>query len=494
MGFSSVPDEFKKATEKGGVLTLGGVLFAFIIIVMEVQSLFTQQLVSSLVLDSEANSTAVLRYDITMHNLNCKYLNVQINDAFGTQHQEAASLWTRYTDLDENGRDLNEAPKNKEEKDEEVAAAEKAKADAAAKEMDADWASSSDGFQHRSFDKMIAFHDFHFVNFFAGWCHHCRHFSPTWKKFAAELDMKPIFQDRNGKPAFVKLIKVNCVDFEQACHSQRVAAYPTIRFYTKDANWVEYDNSRSPEDMRKFLEGEILKVVATEDGLTVAGGSLNTMKARGCRVRGDYNVPRVPGEFHLMATGKGSTALDPRRTNVSHTVTKLNFVGYDEKTGLKARIFNVRQNMKKWFPEIREKLWTQMAPLDGRSFPMVKEGHSMQHYMRVVMNRWVDGELFFTFASADRAAEAKAHDFDWYFEMNDEDAAVPQAKFFFDIDPITVQYTIMKKTFAEVLASIVSLLGALFLFLRTADVLSDVTVSATKKFILKERRSGGHLD
>ena len=39
-----------------------------------------------------------------------------------------------------------------------VAAAEKAKAEADAKEMDADWASSSDGFQHRSFDKMIQFH------------------------------------------------------------------------------------------------------------------------------------------------------------------------------------------------------------------------------------------------------------------------------------------------------------------------------------------------
>ena len=34
-----------------------------------------------------------------------------------------------------------------------------------------------------------------------------------------------LFKDRAGKPAFVKLIKVNCVDFEQACHSQRVAAY-----------------------------------------------------------------------------------------------------------------------------------------------------------------------------------------------------------------------------------------------------------------------------
>ena len=38
--------------------------------------------------------------------------------------------------------------------------------------------------------------------------------------------------------------------------------------------------------MRKFLEGEILKVVATEDGLTVAGGSLNTMKARGSAAGG----------------------------------------------------------------------------------------------------------------------------------------------------------------------------------------------------------------
>merc|ERR1711861_22762 len=164
--------------------------------------------------------------------------------------------------------------------------------------------------------------------------------------------------------------------------------------------------------MRAFLEAEILKSIATENGVTLASNSLNSMKARGCRVRGDFHVPRVPGEFHLMATGKGASALDPRLTNVSHTVTKMGFVGFDESTGLKARIFDVRQSIKRRFPAQRDKLWNQMAPLDGRSFAMQKQGTNLQHYMRVVMNRWIDGELFFTFTSADRSSEAKPHEFD----------------------------------------------------------------------------------
>lgn len=172
----------------------------------------------------------------------------------------------------------------------------------------------------------------------------------------------------------------------------------------------------------------------------------------------------------------------------------MGFVGYDESTGLKARIFNVRQSMKRSFPLEREKLYGQMAPLDGQSFPMLKQGHSLQHYMRVVMNRWIDGELFFTFTSADRAAEAKPQEYDWYFNLDEEDARVPQAKFFYDIEPVTLEYRVLKKTFREVLSSVISLLGALFIFLRTADVLCDVSVATTKKYILKERRRGGHLD
>lgn len=491
---NSIPEEFKKATAKGGLLTVGGCALGLIIMVMEMKSLFDQTLVNSLTLDTDANSTAILRVDVTMHQLQCKYMTVTVNDAFGTKNQDSTALWVKYSDLDENGREIfPKKDKDEREKTEVEEKVEPPKVEEE-KELDSDWASSSDGFKHRSFDAMIKYHDFHFVNFFAGWCHHCRAFSPVWKSFADEVDMKPIFKDRAGRSTMVKLIKVNCVDFDQACASQRVGAYPTIRFYTKEGNWREYDDHRDLAHMRAFLEEEIRKSVATEEGFTLAGSSMHTMKARGCRVRGDFHVPRVPGEFHLMATGKGTTALDPRLTNVSHTVTKMGFVGYDESTGLKARIFNVRQSMKRSFPNAREKLYAQMAPLDGQSFPMLKQGHSLQHYMRVVMNRWIDGELFFTFTSADRASEAKVREYDWYFNLDDEDARVPQAKFFYDIEPVTLEYRVLKKSFREVLSSIVSLLGALFIFMRTADVLCDVSVATTKKYILKERRRGGHLD
>merc|ERR1711964_255427 len=109
-----------------------------------------------------------------------------------------------------------------------------------------------------------------------------------------------------------------------------------------------------------------------------------------------------------MATGGGAggVSLDPRMTNASHHVAKFAFVGYDESTGLKSRFFNVRQQMKRQFPAQREQLWNAMAPLDNRTFTMTQSGYSPQHYLRVVLNRWVDGELFYTFTAANRLTEA----------------------------------------------------------------------------------------
>merc|ERR1719163_2465619 len=115
---------------------------------MEMKSLFNMTLVNSLKLDTDANSTAILRVDVTMHELQCKYMTVTVNDAFGTKNQDSTALWVKYSDLDENGREIF-PKKDKEAKDEKKEAEEKAPDAAAAeqdKELDADWASSSDGF------------------------------------------------------------------------------------------------------------------------------------------------------------------------------------------------------------------------------------------------------------------------------------------------------------------------------------------------------------
>merc|ERR1719172_488992 len=149
---NSIPEEFKKATAKGGLLTVGGCALGLIIMVMEMKSLFDQTLVNSLTLDTDANSTAILRVDVTMHQLQCKYMTVTVNDAFGTKNQDSTALWVKYSDLDENGREI--FPKKDQSKDAQQEAEKKEPEEKVdekkieqEKELDSDWASSSDGFQ-----------------------------------------------------------------------------------------------------------------------------------------------------------------------------------------------------------------------------------------------------------------------------------------------------------------------------------------------------------
>merc|ERR1719346_728933 len=99
-------------------------------------------------------------------------------------------------------------------------------------EMDSDWSSSHDGFQHKSFDEVIAAHDYTFINFFAGWCSHCRVFAPAWAELAEKVHGngadKPAqtFKDREGVDRNVRLIKMNCVDFQNLCNDKGIDAYP----------------------------------------------------------------------------------------------------------------------------------------------------------------------------------------------------------------------------------------------------------------------------
>ncbi|CAK0850971.1 unnamed protein product [Prorocentrum cordatum] len=62
---------------------------------------------------------------------------------------------------------------------------------------------------------VIDAHDYTFVNFYADWCPHCRAFGPTWTSFEEKLNSaeEPVV-DADGMKANVRVLKINCVDFE----------------------------------------------------------------------------------------------------------------------------------------------------------------------------------------------------------------------------------------------------------------------------------------
>lgn len=60
------------------------------------------------------------------------------------------------------------------------------------------------------------------MDFFAPWCVWCQRLAPTWEKFAEDVEA-------NNVP--ITVAKVDCVAEPELCKSQRVMAFPTLRFF-----------------------------------------------------------------------------------------------------------------------------------------------------------------------------------------------------------------------------------------------------------------------
>ncbi len=108
--------------------------------------------------------------------------------------------------------------------------------------------SRPDQFKHTDFDSVIRYHDFTFINFYAEWCIHCRRFAPIWIEAEDRADQIR-FTDANGYEVVVKLLRINCVQFEGVCNAAGIRGFPTVRMYKKDGTFSGYNGERRVENI-----------------------------------------------------------------------------------------------------------------------------------------------------------------------------------------------------------------------------------------------------
>merc|ERR1711979_112193 len=161
------------------------------------------------------------------------------------------------------------------------------------------------------------------VNFYADWCPHCRMFSETWGKFEEKVNSEADkIVDANGVQANVRVLKMNCVDFEETCQAQRVGSFPTIRFYrrgAKEREFNEYHGPRTVDALSSFAHAQVAKRHLH------SGAQYHDVFAEGCRLSGHLEVARVPGTLHLQAVHPKDKNLNLAFTNVSHHVHHFSF-------------------------------------------------------------------------------------------------------------------------------------------------------------------------
>lgn len=449
--FRVVTAEYSKGTAAGGFFTAVAYVIIALILVSEFRDFMSTSTQSNMLMDYDHREKLVqINFDILVYDLPCKYAKVHVYDKFGEEKMNTTDAF-KFHEVTREGRSRGRIYTA-----EEVAALEQEEmtvdmTDDEKQEYDSDWSSTSDQFKHNDFKHVITFHDYSLILFYADWCVHCRQFHPTWNKAVAELSEKKQFKDGDGRTKTVKLLKVNCVDFQPLCTENQIMGYPALRLYKRDGKFEPFQKRRSLENITDFV---------TE---TVKKSHLITAKHHsifdsGCRIQGNLKVPRVPGHFHIQAEDHdGQLNLNPALTNVSHMVTHLSF------GDLAANAWAITSSIPK-------DVLDQIAPIDGKRFIVQRFHESPQHQLKVVATRLPGGPIVYQMAHTDRTRR-----------LPREKNLPPQARFTYDFSPLSMVLTEKKKRWYEFLTSVFAIIGGTYTVI---ELFSGTVVTATN--IVKE--------
>lgn len=458
--FRTVSKEISAGTVTGGVCTLVAYLLLVLLLFAEVVSFLSDDLGTDVVLDEmpqgPGDRTTLLHFDITMLDLPCKNLRINVLNKYGPEKLEDTLVeQTKYLSVDHAGNEKGSVYSH-----EEIAALEQADliselTDDEKAALDSDWGSTTDHFKHQDFESVIKLHDFTFINFYAMWCSHCRNFYPMWMEMTESLGEKATYLDADGQERKVKFLHVNCVDFQDLCREQQVMEFPTLRFYKTDGSF-ERLTTRGRDTVQSFLAMS----VKHSHHITAQH---HAMFKEGCRASGSLVVPRVPGHFDIQAQSAQGIDLDPALTNVSHIVHALYFGEPDSSL----------------FPHdpLRDEIFANVNPLAGQTFRTARFHEAAQHYLQVVSTKVKDKPLFFQITHTDRirrlSSAADRH-------------LVPSARFTYEFSPLSVRVKRKGKRWYQFLTSLLAILGGTFTTVQACSGAVDSVGSVVKEALGKQ--------
>jgi len=469
-----------ESTAAGGGFTLLAYVAMLLLFILELFSYLGDSPTSELWLDkalddpySLDNSVMRINFDIDMYSIECHNLQVAVIDPLDGQpvralqrdyslrpvdfykDPEAPTLEkpvTRVTGVEE------EKEKDRHKLEEQ---------DGGAQELDADWASSHDGFKHQHFDHVIKYHDFTVINFFAEWCSHCRQFSPTWRAIAEDIE-NTNYLDAGGDKKVVKGLKMNCVDFKTTCRQEGIRAFPTIRVYRSDGRSVAFADRRTQEDILGWVEKSVKGHV--ENDYIEKHAQLQT----GCRAYGHVVMPKVPGYLEFFAGG-GNHALDPTMTNVSHYVRHLSFSSPTDTAGY----FGQYRSWAAFGLPKGQRVFTH--PVDGKKF-CTKEAHqTFEHHIQVVSTLSSYGQTY-QFQHYERLS------------ISSNQSEVPQARFHFDIDTFAIKIMDSDKSMYQFATSTMAILGGTFVMIKLLHTGTHAAAKVAAKAIAPRKNARKHVN
>eukprot|EP01083_Nonionella_stella_P020772 57646_1 len=455
--FRKIPTELTNPTMHGAYLTILAYSIMALLFFMEFHAYLTTSATKTVELDSHYAQHIWIDFDVVMHELPCKYTKVVVRDIVGQQELDILDQRVTKERTDVRSGNFkgihNELNIGQDKGGGDRHNGHNAQGEWEHPELESDWITTSDEFKHTDFDAVIKYHDFTFINFYAEWCIHCRRFAPTWIEAESRADALT-FRDKNRNEVIAKLLRINCVSFQEVCARLGIRAYPTVRMYKRDGTFAVYHGERKLDPIldffRKFVESEAIQV---ESEMVSHHSSIE----EGCRVHGELKVRRVPGYF-LLEADSTLDSLEPAMTNVSHRVNHLWFL--DDRQALKNYVKNTARHVTK-------DILKNVQPMKQSEFAAYKAHMAPQHYLNVIPTIFDDTVIVYQSTVQSHIADVAPTD-------------IPQARFSYQFSPMTIKVSTKGRPFYDFLTSVFAIVGGTYTFVSLVDRFWDTMSSKYK--------------
>lgn len=443
--YRHIPKDLTEGTRIGTIMSLFAILITILLFIAETVAFFKTDITTEIVIDGNKDHQLQLDFNITLNNLHCDFVSVDVWDILGTNRQDITRNIEKWqVNHDGSSRVFvggsQDSPEVLHEEHDETL-----------DELHADGIHAVD-LNPSNFKQFLTTTKVAFVDFYAPWCIWCQRLQPTWEKFAEKVE-------EYGLPLLVG--KVDCVQHEDLCEKYGIIAFPTLRWYeNSEPSIPDYKMDRTVSSLIEYSRykldistglGYLEQQIEGKDQLgKIKNHNIPKITdSDGCQVSGSLMINRVPGNFHIEAKSK-SHNLNAAMTNLTHRVNHLSF------GTTKSSSSNFVQSILKEVPES----FQNFSPIDGIVYVTNGFHQAHHHYIKVVSTHIKTGEknlaVMYQFLEQSQIVLY-------------ENTEVPKATFTFDLSPMGVIVGKKRRKLYEYLTSLLAIIGGTFSFLGLID-------------------------
>lgn len=484
--YRKVPTDLLEGTRRGSIMSYMAVFIMGTLVLLETSSFLGSRWIVDLALDSNKDPRVRVNFNITMCDLKCEFAVVDVVSVLGTDQNVTSNINKWH--LDAQGVRQRFQGRNRQQHDILMLKDDKVLGSIEELHENGEDAVSLDA---TTLEFAKNENEYLFVDFYASWCSHCRDLAPTWETLAEVMDTAAAatvaeemtksehqwtdadFQEAKKMEKPVMIAKVDCVLHQELCRTYNIRAYPSLqlivggrlegkyRGHRTVMEMVQWLSSQEEKHMRGIKEKMAVMSDVAKDRMNFSdeekqwSDNLQRQKLRtrthwkdedhpGCQLSGHIMVDRVPGNFHIQARSAHHD-LAPHMTNVSHIIHHLSIGEPFLQRLVDSGQIYVPDNVK-----------SKMTPMNGNIYLTQDLHEAYHHYLKVVttnvdemMNKHQKGLKAYQILGSSQLA----------FYRND---IVPEAKFIYDLSPISVAYKKTSRRWYDYLTSLMAIVGGTF--------------------------------